>query len=288
MTPTISVIVPHYAQKPLLRLCLAALEAQTMPRADYEVIVVDNGTPGGVDDVAADFPGVRFALAEEKGAAPARNAGLALARGAIIAFTDADCIAEPGWLRAGAAALNCADLAGGAVIVTADDERRLSPVEAFERVFAFRQKRYVEQKKFSVTANLFARREAADAIGPFTNRLSEDVDWCRRGVALGFRLAFNDTSIVRHPARRDWEALVRKWDRLVVERWNGVRMAGKAPRLRWLMLAFATALSPAPHAIEILFTRKLQTFRDRIAATMVLARIRWWRAARMIALLRQS
>mgnify|MGYP002784079077 CR=1 FL=1 len=280
-----SVIVPHYNQPALLAFCLESLERQTIARARYEIIVADNRTPGGVEAIRARFPRVIFTTAEERGAAPARNAGLAVARGALIAFTDADCIAAPDWLETGIDALGAADLCGGRILVTAADEARLSPVEAFERVFAFRQRDYVEKKRFAATANLFARRTAADAIGPFTNGLSEDLDWCRRAVALGFRLAFNDRSIVSHPARRDWSELVRKWDRIILERWNGFSRASVRGRALWLLLAAATALSAAPHLLRVAFSPELVRLRDRAAAAGVLARIRVWRAARMTALL---
>lgn len=282
-----SVIVPHYDQKALLASCLESLERQTLARGRYEIIVADNGTPGGIDDLKARFPLVVFVNAAERGAAPARNAALRAAQGRAIAFTDADCVAAVDWLETGLKALENADLSGGRIVVTAS-AGELSPVEAFERVFAFRQRDYVERKNFAATANLFATADAARAIGPFTNGLSEDLDWCRRGVALGFRLAFNDRSIVSHPARRDWSELVRKWDRIILERWNGFSRTTPFGRLRWLCLAAATALSAAPHLARVAFSPELCRLRDRAAAAGVLARIRFWRAARMTALLRDA
>ncbi|MCA8889962.1 MAG: hypothetical protein KDA46_14100, partial [Parvularculaceae bacterium] len=178
------------------------------------------------------------------------------------------------------------EMAGGAVNVTVRNELAMSPVEAFERVFAFRQQRYVEQKHFAVTANLFVRADVARRIGGFVNGVSEDVDWCRRGRALGFHLAFNDKSIVSHPARRNWTELARKWDRMVAERWNG--FGGRSPFRQWAWagLAVATALSVAPHMVRVFASVELSAWRDRIAATGVLARIRWRRAGRMLSLLR--
>lgn len=284
----VSVIVPHFNQKALLSQCLVSLERQTLAYGRYEIIVADNMTPGGLDEVKAAFPRVRFVEARERGAAHARNAALAAATGAVIAFTDADCVAAPDWLETGLAALDDADLSGGRIEVTASDAAQLSPIEAFERVFAFRQRDYVEKKRFAATANLFARRAAADAIGPFTNGLSEDVDWCRRGRALGLRLAFNDRSIVSHPARRDWSELVRKWDRIILERWNGFATETPLRRPLWLLLAAATALSAVPHLARVAFAPELTKLKDRVAAASVLTRIRLWRAARMTALLREG
>lgn len=281
-----SVIIPHFNQTALLEKCLASLARQTLPRGAFEIIVADNGTPGGLGDLAERYPQARFVEAAERGAAHARNAALSHARGSAIAFIDADCVAAPDWLQCGLEALESADLVGGRIIVTVEDESRPSPVEAFEQVFAFRQRDYVEKKHFSATANLFATREAAIAIGPFTNGLSEDVDWCRRGCALGFHLAFNDKSRVSHPARRDWSELIRKWDRIVAERWTGFEGRGIARKARWLALAAATAMSAGPHLARVLTSAELKSARDRKAAALVLARIRWWRARRMASLLR--
>lgn len=284
-TPFISVVIPHFAQSALLEKCLASLKRQTLARERFEIIVADNGTPGGIGAICSSFPDVRITHAAERGAAAARNEALKHAKGDVLAFIDADCIADADWLARGLEGLEGADLSGGRIIVTAANEDRPSPVEAFERVFAFRQRDYVERKKFSATANLFARREAAMRIGPFTNGLSEDVDWCRRGAALGFHLAFNPKSIVSHPARRDWGELTRKWERIVAERWEGFNRKGAVGALRWMLLAAATALSTAPHLLRVMTSAELKSARDRMAAASVLARIRWWRARRMTALL---
>lgn len=280
-----SVIVPHFNQKALLEKCLESLEAQTLPRSCYEIIVADNATPGGVADIAAKFPRVAFLTVEERGAAAARNGALKLATGETIGFIDADCTAAPDWLENGLAGLEGADLSGGRIVVTVENTRAPSPVEAFEKVFAFHQRDYVERKKFSATANLFVRRAAAQAIGPFTNGLSEDVDWCRRANALGFHLAFNPKSIVSHPARRDWSELVRKWERIIAERWAGFDRRGAFCALKWLSLAAATALSTAPHLVRVMTSVELSSARQRFAAAGVLAKIRLWRAWRMTMLL---
>jgi GT2 family glycosyltransferase len=283
-----SVIVPHFNQTTLLEHCLQSLERQSLSRERFEIIVADNGTPGGVGQLEAKFPAVVFVHAAERGAAHARNAAIAHAKGAAIAFTDADCIVDRNWLREGLDALKGADLAGGRVLVTVADENRPSPVEAFERVFAFRQEDYVARKGFAVTANLFATRAVVEAVGPFRNGVSEDVDWCRRARTLGFHLAFNDRAIVSHPARRDWSELIWKWDRIVSERWNGFGAATPSRRLLWLGLAIATALSWAPHLVRVLTSANLTGLRQKASAAIVLARIRWWRAVRMASLLRSA
>ncbi len=282
--PLVSVIVPHYRQPDALRRCLKSLARQTLSASAFEVIVVDNNSRIDLTALRRAFPAFEFLQEVEQGAACARNRGVAAATGDILAFIDADCIADPHWLERGVAAMEGADLVGGEIIVTYQGETPTS-VEAFERVFAFRQRMYIRRKQFSVTANLFAKRAAASRIGAFRNGISEDVDWCRRAAALGLHLAFNDTSIVSHPARRTWEDLTTKWDRTIRERWNGFGGRKSVRCVKWAVLAAMTALSAAPHAIAIVFSDRISGVKTKAAATAVLARIRIWRARRMLALL---
>jgi GT2 family glycosyltransferase len=96
----VSVIVPSYNAAGTIERCLGALQAQDTS-ASCEVIVVDSGTDSAAELVAARFPEVRLLkLAERAFAGHARNLGAREARGSILAFTDADCVAEPGWIEA--------------------------------------------------------------------------------------------------------------------------------------------------------------------------------------------
>ncbi len=280
-----SVIVPHYNQSELLRRCLHSLTSQSQTRETYEIIVCDNGTPGGVDAIIAEFPQVRFVFETDRGAAAARNKAMSQAKGAAFAFIDADCIADECWLENGLKALETVDLAGGEITVCSDNAANPTAVEAFELVFAFHQQTYIERKRFSVTANLFATRAAAEAIGNFKNGVAEDLDWCRRARALGFRLAFNRTSIISHPARRDWGELTKKWDRLILERWRGAEEHSFSRRIGWAALAIITALSAAPHLGKVVVSPRIKRLKHKLSASAVLIRIRLWRACRMLALL---
>lgn len=284
--PEVSVIIPHYQEVNALAACLASLAAQSLPAHMFEVIVIDNARPSDLAPLKEAYPQFNFLFEAQKGAAHARNKGLAAACGKAVAFLDADCIAHRDWLRTGLGALQYSDLVGGDIIVTAQSGATMTAVEAFECVFAFHQRNYINRKHFSVTANLFATREAADAIGPFVHGVSEDVDWCLRARALGFRLSFNDTSIISHPARRTWTDLTDKWGRLITERWNGFGGCRWTGQLRWAGLAVATALSAAPHLGAVLFSRRITGAENKIAAAAVLVKIRFWRAQRMFAQLR--
>ena len=112
----VSVIVPHLNDYDNLDACLTLIGAQTFPGDRTEVIVADNGSSRGFDAVR-QIVGTRARVVEvdERGAGPARNAGVRASRGDAIAFIDSDCRPDPRWLEEGLAELAMADFAGGRV-----------------------------------------------------------------------------------------------------------------------------------------------------------------------------
>ena len=94
----------------------------------------------------------------ERGAGPARNAGVRASRGEAIAFIDSDCRPDQRWLEEGLAELRLADFTGGRIDVLVDDPRRMTAAEAFESVFAFQNERCVKKLNFTVTASMFVWR----------------------------------------------------------------------------------------------------------------------------------
>ena len=214
----VSVIVPHLDDYDNLDACLTLLQAQSFPGDRMEVIVADNGSSRGLDAVR-QIVGSRGRVIEvaERGAGPARNAGVRASRGEAIAFIDSDCRPDRRWLEEGLLELELADFVGGQVDVLVQDPRRMTGAEAFESVFAFRNERYVKSLNFTVTASMFVWRSVFDAVGGFVNGVPEDKDCCVRARRRGFRIRFAAKSIVGHPARRTMLELKRKWRRLVLE-----------------------------------------------------------------------
>ena len=94
--PKISIVVPtNFGRPEQLARSVQRLVALDYP--DYEVIVVDNRR---VDGPSADFPGARVVRERVPGISAARNRGIEVATGEVIAFTDDDVVADRGWLRA--------------------------------------------------------------------------------------------------------------------------------------------------------------------------------------------
>lgn len=275
--PRVSVVIPHYQDLGGLALCLASLDRQTLPREQFEIVVSDNNSPVGAAAVAEVIGGrAQLVSCAEKGAGPNRNAGVAATRGEILAFIDSDCVAEPEWLEKGLEALGRFDLIGGRVTVLVDDPQRKSAAEAFEAVFAFDFDTYINKKGFTGAGNMMCPRTLFDAVGGFSNGVSEDVEWSRRAVAAGFTLGYAPEAIVGHPARRTWSELEAKWRRVNIESFLLHRRSGK-PTLTWLARCAALPASAVVHTPKVLAARQLSSARERALALGVLYRLRLWR-----------
>ncbi|MFQ5442504.1 MAG: glycosyltransferase [Thermodesulfobacteriota bacterium] len=96
--PDFSVVVPAFNSEKTLGRCLGALFNQSCPKKRYEVIVVDDGSTDGSAEAAKSFP-VRYFFQKNAGPASARNLGAREAKGAVILFTDADCVAGRDWIK---------------------------------------------------------------------------------------------------------------------------------------------------------------------------------------------
>jgi glycosyltransferase involved in cell wall biosynthesis len=91
--PLVSVVVPVFAGERFLGEALDSIAAQSHPH--IETIVVDDGSPDGSAEIAAGRPGVRLLREPHRGVAAARNAGVAAARGELVAFLDQDDLWHP-------------------------------------------------------------------------------------------------------------------------------------------------------------------------------------------------
>jgi glycosyltransferase involved in cell wall biosynthesis len=93
-----SIVVPAYQAAGSIARCVEALAQQTVDRERYEVIVIDDGSTDGTAEQARQAGADHILSAPHHGPATARNAGVAVAQGEIVLFTDADCEPAPDWL----------------------------------------------------------------------------------------------------------------------------------------------------------------------------------------------
>jgi cellulose synthase/poly-beta-1,6-N-acetylglucosamine synthase-like glycosyltransferase len=237
---SVSVVVPTTGRD-LLGPCLEALAAQRdvadlLTGGTFEVIVVDNA-PAKPDTrlLLERFPGVRCVPEPRPGVSYARNRGLEVCSGEVVAFVDDDTTVDPGWLRAVLLAFAgepTAVCVTGLVLSSEQEteaqhwfEQYGGFAKGFDRVVHHRSERLGRSPlypylpgSFGTGANAAFRTEWLRARGGFDPALGggspsvggEDIDVLLRVVLEGERLVYEPRAIAWHPPHREMEALRRQ------------------------------------------------------------------------------
>jgi len=203
MEPRISLVIPVRNEAKRIATCLAAIKAQTLP--PIEVILVDGHSTDKTVEIAKTF-GVRVFFEEDRTRAGACQVGVEAAVGDYVAFTDADCLPDPGWLESlaanvadgvagvGGRILNEGDTFWQKAIDVALDTLAGSANSVQGRVFT--SKRFVS----SISGcNSLYRRSDLLAVGGFRTDLltTEDTELNRRLLERG-KLLYVPEALVRH------------------------------------------------------------------------------------------
>ncbi len=204
----VSVIIPVYNDAAGLDITLCSL-AQLKSDFRFEVIVCNDGGPLAISDVTARHGFREVRLPSNAGSYAARNAGLAVATGDVIAFLDADQTVAPDWLDAGVRALQSADYVGGRVCIVSAENADLWT--RYERARAFPVEKYLKSG-FAPTANLFVRRAVFDIVAPFSEALRSggDYEFGLRVKASGLVQSYAADAITYHPARSRQQQLAKQ------------------------------------------------------------------------------
>jgi GT2 family glycosyltransferase len=226
--PRISVVVCAHDRRADLVQALDSLESQTLAPEGFEVVVVDNASTDGsaeaVESRAATFPApLRLVREPRLGVAHARNAGIAAARGAVVAFLDSDAVAEPSWLAGLLAAFDDPGVAcaGGPVRLRflAPPPRGLPEVDQLRLSACDQgpQPRDIRPPGWVCGANIAFRREVLARLGGFRTELGrvggrptsgEETELCLRLTGAGGRIRWAPEAIVHHCIRPERLRLV--------------------------------------------------------------------------------
>jgi GT2 family glycosyltransferase len=205
------VVVCSYNGGSTLGQCLRSLQRLEYP--DYEVIVVDDGSTDDTRTILPRFPGVRAIHQANRGLSAARNAGLRAATGAVVAYTDSDCFADPDWLthlvyqlqRSGAAAVGGPNLTPEdgwlAACVAASPGQPTHVLESDQ------------EAEHVPGCNMAFRRAALEAINGFDpqfRKAGDDVDVCWRLHQAGLWITFAPGAFVWHHRRQTPRAYLRQ------------------------------------------------------------------------------
>ena len=206
--PRVSIIIPVRDQPEDLTECLQSLANLNYPRDRLEILVVDDGSQSDISQVvtASDVRVIR--MAESQGASACRNTGAKEAKGDILAFLDADCMAGENWLQEIIPFFKTVTV--GAVGGYVDGYYKNSFLDRYEEVSSSLNmgKRLLlegntESSFYVPTANMLVTREAFMATGGFKIGLhvGEDVDFCWRMRNLGYTLLYAPFGRVAHKHR---------------------------------------------------------------------------------------
>ncbi|WP_339137572.1 MAG: glycosyltransferase [Candidatus Electrothrix sp. GW3-4] len=199
--PDFSVIVPAWnAEKTLVR-CLKSLTRQTLAQERYEIIIVDDGSTDRTADIADQFS-VVYHYQENQGPAAARNAGVSLAKGAVIFFTDADCVPDPDWLEEMSAPFARPEVAAVKGAYRTEQKEliaRFAQIEFEERFLMLEQRETIDMVD---TYSAGFRKEIFLGLGGFDTRFpkadNEDTEFSYRMAEHGYTMVFTHRALVRH------------------------------------------------------------------------------------------
>jgi len=260
MVAVMSVVICSHDGAGGVQRCLLALQHQTIHR-HLELIVVDDGSTDATSDVARAGGAIVIRHDHTRGVSAARNAGIRLASGPIVAFLDDDCEPDPTWAEkllsayehervlAVGGALSVRDPSGIVMNYLARNNP-LDPQEVdleFGGGIPYRFWLYIRRqwrppwrtglrKVHSFpSANMSVRQTALTTVGGFDERIrfgSEDEDLCRRLLRAfpGCCLIFEpDAEAVHHFRRSFCDTLRRSYaygrgSALMYRKWPGVRL----------------------------------------------------------------
>lgn len=197
--PSVTVIIPALNAEKYIAPCLTSLVAQTLPRDRFEVIVVDNGSSDATIRTSLSFVNtldLKVIRREKVYISAVRNFGAWHARGNILAFLDADCVAPPNWL------VDATQLLSRSEYGIVGAHYNIPPHSSWS---AYTWDRYLAATKhgnvpFVPAGDLLMTHEIFDRLGGFdeTIQTNEDVELCRRVWRAGLSVHADPNIAVTH------------------------------------------------------------------------------------------
>jgi glycosyltransferase involved in cell wall biosynthesis len=165
----ISIVVPFFNEEKHIESCINALLSQDYPADRYEIIMVDNNSTDRSVEIVEKYPEVRLYSEKRRGDFTARNRGISVAKGKIIAFTDSDTAPFSDWLQN---ILNVMRDSRVGIIVGnlqySSDSRPLSLIANYEyerALYTFSSN--IKEIYYGYTCNMVVRKTLFDNMGPF-------------------------------------------------------------------------------------------------------------------------
>lgn len=202
-----SIIIPTHDRPEQLSSCLRAIGLLNHPRDQFEVIVVDDGSPQSMETIVEQYSD-SFAVfcirTANQGPGPARNTGAARARGEYLAFTDDDCRPEPTWLCRLSEALERTpnSLVGGRTVNALQGNiYSVASHVILDVVYDFNNRNW-DDARFLASNNIAMPAGRYCEIGGFDTSFhiagGEDRELCDRWIHHGGNLAYTPDAVIQH------------------------------------------------------------------------------------------
>lgn len=219
-TRMISVIVCTHNRSQSLRKTLRSLAEMAVPlELSWEIIVVDNNSTDDTRQVVEEFAGtsrlnVQYLFEGKTGLSFARNNGVTVSRGEIVAFTDDDCIVDTHWIASAAkefsSDVSVSVISGRVELYDKDD--LLTAVRTYkDRAIISSLGQLVG---FTIGCNMFFTRRVFNEVGEFDTTFGagtkiasgEDTDFLYRAYKQGFKIVYSPEVLLYHNHGRKTEA----------------------------------------------------------------------------------
>lgn len=201
---TLSVVIPVYNNQSGVEQCLESISNNKgICFSEIEVIIVDNNSSNEIR-IERTFPfNVKLTFCSARGSYAARNAGVKVASGDVIAFLDSDCLVAEDWIQNGVKIVKYDGrfIYGGDVRFIKSEKP--SVAECYQLLSGFGQKDNIEFHGFSATANIFVTKKTFYEVGFFCEDLMScgDREWAWRAASKKIISIYCENIVVYTTAR---------------------------------------------------------------------------------------
>lgn len=208
-TPTVSVVIPFYRAQ-YLRDAIESVQKQTFD--DYEIIVVDDGSPDSPEVegwLRSDRGRLQYLRQKNKGPAAARNTGIRAAQGRFVAFLDSDDAWEPTYLEEQLTAIHKGQgfdvIHCNALMIGQPESARLALMQSTPPRDLATCTSLLRDDVTVYLSSVVARREALLEAGLFDERFihGEDFDLWMRLLKNGARMGFQPRVLLNRRLHAD-------------------------------------------------------------------------------------
>ncbi len=200
--PKYTIIVPVYNSQNTIGQCIDGLTKQTIDRAAYEIIIVDDGSTDRTEEIVGQYPDVTYLPVKHGGPAAARNAGSYAARGEILAFTDSDCIPAPDWLEKLTAPFDNPRVVGVKGVYRSNQKSIMARFVQLEYEYKYRRMAeqasidFIDTYAAAYLRDIFLKNGGFEI--SFSTASVEDQELSFRLASKGYLLLFEPEAIVFH------------------------------------------------------------------------------------------